>query len=205
MRMPRIKYANAIYHIYNQGVNRSDIFMDSEDNNFWLTLLQSTIKKYNTNVFCFVTMQNHYHCLLQTSEPNISDVMWYIGYFYVLFINKKYNRVGPLCRNRFQSQLVEDSNYFRNIVCYIHNNPMEAGLISDVYEYRRDILTSFHHLAGRNNNYYWLAKKQLFEYLDTSPSTKDFKHLLWKPISEDLFKEMTKIELSNQKINKQRI
>ena len=31
MRKPRINIPNAIYHIYNQGVNREDIYKDRED------------------------------------------------------------------------------------------------------------------------------------------------------------------------------
>ena len=199
MRLPRIKRPGAIYHIYNQGVNRADIFLDQEDPEFWLSLLRGTIHKFKTNVFCFVTMKNHFHCILQTTEPNISDVMWYVGFFFALYMNKKYKRVGPLCRNRFQSQLIENIPYLRNAVCYIHNNPVEAGYIKNVCEKDPCILTSFHCLSGRADEYAWLSKEKLRDLLQI-PGEKDFQQLIWQPIGRAVFKELTKIENISQKV-----
>lgn len=200
MRHPRIKYPHAIYHLYNQGVNRSDIFFDPEDNEAWLSLIYGTIRKFSTSIFCFVTMQNHYHCLMETTHPNISEVMQYVGFMFAKHINKKHGRVGYLFRNRYQGQLVENLSYLRTVIAYIHNNPLEAGMISDIEEEHPMVLTSYHDLAGNTNHYPWLARSRLFDFFQVSPWEKNAISNLWQPIDLETFKELTKIEKSVQKV-----
>ncbi|HCC25229.1 MAG: hypothetical protein A2268_03695 [Candidatus Raymondbacteria bacterium RifOxyA12_full_50_37] len=200
MRMPRIKYPNAIYHIYNQGVNRGTVLFDNEDNEYFLWLLNSLRKEYHVKVFCFVTMINHYHCLLRTIEPNISDVMQRLGYYFVKFINNKYRRVGPLFRNRFQSQLVESEDYLRNVIAYIHNNPLVAGLISEIHDRNEAVFTSFHDLVGLTADFPWIDKQDLGALLQLPVESEQFRQLLWRPIAKESFYDITMIERINQRI-----
>ncbi|MFH1760861.1 MAG: transposase [bacterium] len=200
MRKLREAYKNAIYHVYNQGINRENILIDVEDNEYFVWLLFEVSKKFPLHIFCFTTMLNHYHCLLQTLEPDISKVMWHVGYHLTRFINRKYRRIGPLCRNRFQGQLVLRHEYFRNVVSYIHNNPLEAGIITDIYESHPRIITSFHDLAGITAKYPWLAKRELFKILMVDPDSENLEGVLWKPIDQEAFHDFTVIETHYQKI-----
>ena len=79
------------YHIYNQGVYRMEIFRDRQDNLVWIDLLKDAVKKYKIHVYCFVTMKNHFHALIETKRANISKVLWYIGYYFARHINKSMN------------------------------------------------------------------------------------------------------------------
>jgi putative transposase len=46
---------------------------------------------------------------------------------YSKFFNKKYNRQGSLFERAFKRKLINSNDYFRQLVLYIHNNPVHHG------------------------------------------------------------------------------
>ena len=106
MRQNRVCMENGMYHVYNQGVDRMKLFRDHQDHKRWIQIVKNCTKKFNVHVYCFVTMKNHFHILLETNDPNISDVVWYLSSYYSRYVKRKYKRVGPLYRNRCQTQIV---------------------------------------------------------------------------------------------------
>ena len=53
----------------------------------------------------------------------------YAGWF-----NKKYRRHGQLFQNRYKSILCQEDAYLKELVRYIHLNPLRAGLVEDLKE-----------------------------------------------------------------------
>ena len=49
--------------------------------------------------------------------------------------NANYRHEGTLWGGRFKSVLVEDGRYLRNLVAYIHGNPIRAGLVTRAADY----------------------------------------------------------------------
>ena len=49
--------------------------------------------------------------------------------------NSNYSHEGTLWGGRFKSVLVEDGKYLRNLVAYIHGNPIRAGLVIRAADY----------------------------------------------------------------------
>ena len=49
--------------------------------------------------------------------------------------NSNYSHEGTLWGGRFKSVLVEDGGYLRNLVAYIHGNPIRAGLVTRAADY----------------------------------------------------------------------
>ena len=72
--------------------------------------------------FCF--MPNHIHLLLrQLKDGGISKFMKKTGGGYANFFNKKYWRKGHLF-NQFKAIHIKDDNQLRNVITYIHCNPI---------------------------------------------------------------------------------
>ena len=46
---------------------------------------------------------------------------------YVLYINRKYNRCGPLFQSSYKGILITDDNYLLHLTRYIHLNPIDLG------------------------------------------------------------------------------
>jgi len=131
-RSARKKSNSGIYHIVLRGINRQSIFEDDEDREkFILTIREN---KNKTKVYGYCLMDNHVHLLLK--DENLSITMRSICASYVFWYNKKYQRCGHLYQDRFMSEPVETDKYFLAVLRYIHQNPLKAGLIRKIDDYR---------------------------------------------------------------------
>lgn len=54
---------------------------------------------------------------------------------YAKYINERYNRHGSLFQRPFRRKQVEDEDYLRQVVIYIHNNPVHHGFVNHPLEY----------------------------------------------------------------------
>lgn len=54
---------------------------------------------------------------------------------YAKYINERYDRHGSLFQRPFRRKQVEDEDYLRRLVVYIHNNPVHHGFVKHPLEY----------------------------------------------------------------------
>lgn len=71
----RIEYPGAVYHITSRGNARGKIYKDNNDREAFLEILGSVIKRYNYLCHAYCLMDNHYHLIIETPEPNLSKGM----------------------------------------------------------------------------------------------------------------------------------
>ncbi|WP_100333126.1 transposase [Bacillus alkalisoli] len=134
-RAPRKRSTTGIYHVMIRGVNRQIIFEDREDKKKFLTTLKKVKDLSDCKLFAYCLMDNHVHLLLKESpEMSVSDIMKRTSSRYVVWYNRKYERYGHLFQNRFKSENVETVDYFRTVLRYIHQNPLKAGHVTNVFE-----------------------------------------------------------------------
>lgn len=124
-----------IYHIMLRGINKERIFYDNIDRVKFLKTLKNTKDKYEYKLYAYCLMDNHVHLLIDDCDKKISNIIQSIGITYALYFNKKYERVGHLFQNRYNSKCVENEKYFLNLIRYIHRNPENAKICS-TEEYR---------------------------------------------------------------------
>jgi len=118
-RAARIKSENGIYHIIMRGINRQVLFETDQDCTRFIETLQryKEICKYKLYAYCL--MSNHVHLLIRECEEPLETVMRRICGSYVLWYNKKYDRIGYLFQDRFKSEPVADDIYFLTVLRYI--------------------------------------------------------------------------------------
>ena len=68
-----------------------------------------------------------------------------MGVAYAYYFNRKYGHNGHLFQDRFRSEPVNDIAYFMTLMRYIHQNPIKAGLVDDLQDYR---WSSWHEYAS---------------------------------------------------------
>ena len=81
-------------------------------------------------------MDNHYHLLIETPDANISQGMRQLNGLYTQKFNEIHQRVGHLFQGRFHAVLIEDTFYLLTVARYIVLNPVRAGIVQNVKEYR---------------------------------------------------------------------
>lgn len=137
---------DGIYHIYNRGVEKRNIFLETRD---YIRFSQNLEEfndpkptpdlRWNINrernsddrehlvaLYAYVLMPNHYHIILkQLTDGGIEKYMRKIGVGYAMYFNKRRDRVGPLFQGRFKAQIVEEDEYFLHLTRYIHLNPLK--------------------------------------------------------------------------------
>jgi len=124
--------AGEYYHIYNRGNNRQDIFFEEENYVFFLRRLREYLVQPSgpcVTLVAYCLMPTHYHCLLQPHDDDLSHHLQLFSISYAKAINKRYERVGALFQGQFQAKRIDRNEYLLHLSCYIHLNPVRAGLV----------------------------------------------------------------------------
>lgn len=117
-----------------RGINKQDIFFDKQDYLEFRNIIKKTKNTFFYQLYSYVLMPNHIHLEIKDSNQKLSQIIHSMATSYANYFNRKYKRVGHLFENRFQSRNVENSYYMLNLVRYIHQNPVKAG-ISQMNQY----------------------------------------------------------------------
>ncbi len=126
-------FPGGYYHIFNRGCDREAIFRTNENYLFLLRRIRKYFEPNLVTVIAYCLMPNHYHFLLrQNSDIPISDLIQALFNSYSKAFNKMYNRKGTLFEGKYKSLHVDEENYLIHLCRYIHRNPFEAGLVSNL-------------------------------------------------------------------------
>lgn len=134
-RQPRRKSHSDIYHCMLRGINKQDIFFEDKDYLQFQDIIRKNKKKFLYQLYSYVLMPNHIHLEIKDENQKISQIIHGITTSYANYFNKKYDRKGHLFENRFRSKNIENTYYMLNLVRYIHQNPLKAG-ISKMEKYK---------------------------------------------------------------------
>lgn len=131
-RKARIDAPGALHHIIVRGIERRNIFRSDYDRKNFINRLERLIPETQTDCFAWALMPNHVHLLLRTGLIPISLLMSRLLTGYAVWFNKKHRRHGQLFQNRYKSILCQEDLYLKQLVSYIHLNPLRAGLVEDL-------------------------------------------------------------------------
>lgn len=135
-RKARKKSDSGVYHIMLRGINRQNLFEDDEDRERFINTIHYFKSISNYRVYGYCLMNNHIHLLLRETDESISNAVKRISSSYVYWYNQKYERCGHLFQERFRSEVVETDAYFLTVLRYIHQNPIKAGMINNINQYK---------------------------------------------------------------------
>ncbi len=135
-RNQRILSNTGTYHIMMRGNERKNLFLDEEDKQRFLEIVFAKKKEAGFSLLAYCLMNNHVHLVLQVGEEELATTMKRINASYAYYFNQKYNRVGHLFQDRFKSEPIEDERYLMAVARYIHNNPVKAGIVEKIRDYR---------------------------------------------------------------------
>lgn len=145
----RDKFATGeVYHIYNRGVDKRQIFKDNHDRNRFCLLLKlcngtksfdleehfrykkSFNEIYNIDVghplvtiHAWTQMPNHFHLILsEVMSGGISLFMKSFAGAYAKYFNHRYSRTGTLFESRFKSKQATSDTYAKYLFAYVSLN-----------------------------------------------------------------------------------
>ena len=135
-RKPRLHVPGGFYHVILRGNGGENIFYAKGDRTKFLLLLQEATERFSCRLHAFCLMSNHLHLIIQVSDTPLSKILQNISFRYTRYINKRKNRIGHLFQGRYKALLVDADTYLLELVRYIHNNPVRAGMVSNPDDYQ---------------------------------------------------------------------
>ena len=151
---------NVIYHIFNQGNNKRQVFFERKHYLFFLEKMRRHLLPYG-DLLCYCLMPNHFHWLfyiqhlelpmrvIDKDHPRpelvrpLNNSIGILLRSYTRSINKQYEWSGSLFRNETKardgiirefitgdSKDWEKGDYVMYCFDYIHNNPVKANLVN---------------------------------------------------------------------------
>ena len=150
-----------MWHVYNRGVDKRNIFLDDQDYIVFLSFLKTALAPpreveshpskedeskeqpparlnlhSQVKLVSYCLMPNHFHLqLYQISADGISQLMRSIMTGYVLYFNNKYDRQGVLFQGVYKGAHVYSDEYWEHISRYVHLNPLGIGEDHKLYPY----------------------------------------------------------------------
>jgi REP element-mobilizing transposase RayT len=115
-----------------RGIDGKKIFLDRNDFKEFLFRLRNGIKECGYRCLAWCLMENHYHLLVRSSERPMSALMRPLNGGYARWFNAKYDRRGYLFQDRYKSVLCQDQEYAKQLIRYIHLNPVRSGLVGSL-------------------------------------------------------------------------
>ena len=82
----------------------------------------------------------------------IATVMRRLLTGHAAYFNRRHHRHGKLFQNRYKSILCQEDPYLRELVRYIHLNPLRAGLLSNLGSLDRWAFSGHSTIMGKRNN-----------------------------------------------------
>ena len=125
-----ILFDGCFAHILSRSFDPQWLYEEGEDFQTFRRLLLESKRKFGFLVHHYCLMHTHFHLLV--SIPKVSSFcrgLQWLKRQYTLTFNKRRKRSGPLWRERFRSQLIEDESYLHACGRYIEENPVKAGLV----------------------------------------------------------------------------
>lgn len=151
-RKARIDAPGALQHVIVRGIERRDIFRDNTDRYNFLKRLGEVLKETATPCFAWALMPNHVHLLLRTGLSPLSTVMLRVLTGYAVNFNRRHRRHGHLFQNRYKSILCQEEPYLKELVRYIHLNPLRAKIVSEIEDLNKYPFCGHSSLMGTHSN-----------------------------------------------------
>lgn len=148
----------------NSGAN---IFLDDVDRSHFLDVLTSTIERFGWICHAYCLMENHYHLLVETPQPNLSRGMKHLNGVYTQWFNRRHSRSGPLVQGRFKSIVVEKKSYLLELARDIVLSPVRAKMARGPRDWK---WSSYRAMVGAIQSPSFLARDLLLSHLDANPT-----------------------------------
>jgi len=145
----RLQGENCFYHITSRGDDRKRIFLNDKDYKKFFEYVLTAKQRFKFYVYAYCLMPNHYHLLLETTQPNLSAIMHYVNSSYTTFYNIKHKRCGHLLQGRFKSIVVDKDSYLQELSRYIHLNPVRSNIADNPDKY---LWSSFMGYMGKKDD-----------------------------------------------------
>ena len=128
-RQARLDAPGTLHHVILRGIEKQAIVRNTEDREEFVTRLGEAAVATDTTIYAWALLPNHAHLLLRSGPVGLPRFMAKLLTGYAIRFNRRHRRHGHLFQNRYKSIVCDEDAYFRELVRYIHLNPLRAKLV----------------------------------------------------------------------------
>jgi len=138
------------YHIYNRGINSTNIFVNKGNYLYFLKLFSKHLSK-NVSVYSYCLLKNHFHIIVKINEDGKFVTQKFSNFFnaYAKGFNKANNRTGSLFEKHFKRIKLNTEDYLKNLILYCHLNPQKHKFMDDFENYK---FSSYCEIISKQSN-----------------------------------------------------
>lgn len=151
-RQARLDSPGTLHHVIVRGIERKKIVADDNDRQDFVSRMDGLSSETDTAIYAWALMSNHAHILLCSGAVGLPKFMRRLLTGYAVCYNHRHLRHGHLFQNRYKSIVCEEDAYFKELVRYIHLNPLRAKLVRNMSELDRYRWCGHAVLMGRVRN-----------------------------------------------------
>jgi REP element-mobilizing transposase RayT len=167
-RQARLDAPDTLHHVIVRGIEKRRIVNDRKDREEFVSRLGEVSSKTGTTIYAWALMANHAHILLRSGPKGLPGFMRRFLTGYAITYNIRHKRHGHLFQNRYKSIVCDEDAYFKQLVRYIHLNPLRGKLAKNLAELDRYPWCGHSVLMGRRVNGWqdreyvlsWFGKKE---------------------------------------------
>jgi len=147
------------YHVYNRGNNREKLFFGVDDYKIFLNKYFHYLGPV-ADTYAYCLLPNHFHFLIRIHDNesdsglNASNQFRKLFISYARRININRRRYGCLLTRNFRRIEIDSDSYLKNIIMYIHFNPVKHGIERNYILYPHSSFKDFF------TDHYSLIKKE---------------------------------------------
>ncbi len=161
----RLEFAGACYHLSAQGDQQQPIFEDQDDYLVFLDLLAKEVRQQGWVLYAFCLLENQYHLLLETPEPNLIRGMRRLNGVYTQAFNRRHSRAGRVFQGRYKSILIDPGSHLLELSRYVVLNPVRTRTVASVKQWP---WSSYLPTLGKMPCPDWIAAEKLLKFFHRS-------------------------------------
>jgi putative transposase len=135
-RKPRVEAPGAIQHVIARGNAGCCIVIDDDDRRTLITSLARVSERVGWHIHAYCLLDTHLHAVVETPEPTLGSGMRRLLGGYAYEFNRRHGRFGHLFAGPFSASLVETEAYALELCAYVVLNPVRAGLVRAVEDWK---------------------------------------------------------------------
>jgi len=151
-RQARLDAPGTLHHVIIRGIESKEIVKDDHDRQNFVYRMGTIALETGTLIYAWTLMTNHAHIFLRSSSSGISRYMRRLLSGYAISYNHRHRRHGHLFQNRYKSIICEEDPYFKELIRYIHLNPLRANIVENLAKLDRYRYCGHSVLMGKVKN-----------------------------------------------------
>jgi REP element-mobilizing transposase RayT len=168
-RQARLDTPGTLHHVIVRGIEKKEIVTDNTDRKNFITRLGTLVTDTDMEVYAWALMTNHAHILIRSGIYGLSRFMRRFLTGYAISYNRCHKRYGHLFQNRYKSIVCEEDIYLKELVRYIHLNPLRARLVKNLAKLDRYPFCGHSVIVGKQKNK-WQNREYVLRYFGKKES-----------------------------------